>query len=172
MVRPKSPETQKLRERAVELLLSGHTQAEVAKILGRDIRTIQKWVALPEVKVLLEARGKQRKALVQSDPVVLSVVDIRSQVQEILDYRDSQRSFAVEMGAVIQKATAILAKVVEQIEQNPEQVTARTLPQLMRAVADTAEKVSNAWARATGLDDLLEQIGNEPKAVESGEKED
>lgn len=172
MPRPKSPETQKLRERAVELIVAGRTQSEVAKILNRDVRTVQKWLSQPEVKDLLEGRGKQKKALVQSDPVVLNVVDIRSQVQEILDYRDSQHSFAVEMGAVIQKATAILAKAVERIEQNPEEVTARTLPQLLRAVADVAEKVSNSWARATGLDDLLEQVGNEPKAVELGEKED
>src|SRR5919199_4603511 len=154
-------------ETVIRLLNKGKTQAQAAETLGVNIRTVQRWVAMPEVKLRLTAAQKEIKAIAQSDPVVLNVVDIRAQVQEILDYRDSQHSFAVEMGSVIQKATVILLKAVERIEQNPEEVTARTLPQLLRAVADTAEKVSNAWVRAVGLDDLLEQVGNEPKAVES-----
>jgi hypothetical protein len=51
-------------------------------------------------------------------------------------------------------------------------LNARNLPQLLRAVTDAAEKVSNAWIRTTGLDDLLEQVASEPKVVESWQKED
>jgi transposase-like protein len=159
-------------EAVVRLLNNGKTQAQAAEAIGVNIRTVQRWVAQFEVKERLTATQKEIKVIAQSDPVVLSVVDIRSQVQEILDYRDSQQCFAVEMGAVIQKATVILAKAVERIEQNPEEVNARTLPQLLRAVCGAAETVSNAWLRATGLDDLLEQVGNEPKTIESRQEED
>lgn len=159
-------------EIVLKFLNAGKTQAEAANAAGINIRTVQRWVTDPKVKAQLADIQEQTNAIIKCDPVVLGLTDIRLQVQEILNYRDSQRSFALEMGTVVQKATVILAKAVERIEQNPEEVTARNLPQLMRAVSETAERVSNAWAKTTGLDDLLEQIGNEPKAVESSEKED
>lgn len=159
-------------ETVIRLLNKGKTQAEAAQAIGVNIRTVQRWVAQSEVKERLIATQKEVKAIAYSDPIVLSVTDVRAQVQEILDYRDSQRNFAMEMGLVVRKATGILLQAVERIEQNPEEVTARNLPQLLRAVAHTAEVVSNAWVRASGLDDLLEQVGNEPKIIESGEKED
>ncbi|MBW4549296.1 MAG: helix-turn-helix domain-containing protein [Symplocastrum torsivum CPER-KK1] len=157
-------------EAVIRLLNAGKTQTEAAKTLGINLRTVQRWVADPEVKQRLVAAQREVKAIVASDPVVMSVTEIRAQVQEILDYRDSQRNFALEMGRVVQKATLILLNAVERLEENPDEVTIRTIPQLMRAVTDASEKVSSAWARTTGLDDLLEQI-NEPKAIREGSSE-
>ncbi len=159
-------------DKAVRLLNSGKTQAETAKSLGIATRTLQRWLKQPEIGEKVAETRREIKAIAKSDPVVLSVTDIREQVQEILNYRDSQRSFALEMGLVVQKATGILLQAVERLEQNSEEVTARNLPQLLKAVADVGEKVSSAWVRATGLDDLLEELGSEPKAVAQGQEED
>jgi hypothetical protein len=41
----------------------------------------------------------------------------------------------------------------------------------MRALTDAAEKVSNAWARTTGLDDLLESLKDESKSIDAGQTE-
>ena len=157
-------------EAVIRLLNAGKTQSEAAKTIGVNLRTVQRWVAEPEVKQRLAAAQREVKAIVASDPVVLTVTEVRAQVQEILDYRDSQRNFALQMGEVVQKATSILLKAVERIEENPDEVTARTIPQLMRAVTDAAEKVSSAWVRATGLDDVLEEIGSEPKTISQGQE--
>lgn len=157
-------------EAVIRLLNAGKTQTEAAKTIGVNLRTVQRWVAEPDVKQRLAAAQREVKAIVASDPVVMSVVEVRAQVQEILDYRDSQRNFALQMGEVVQRATSILLKAIERIEENPDEVTARTIPQLMRAVTDAAEKVSSAWVRTTGLDDVLEEIGNEPKAISQGQE--
>ena len=143
-------------EIVVKLLSRGKTQAEAAAGAGVSTRTVQRWFADPQLKQRLTDVEQETDAIIKSDPVVLSVTDIRAQVQEILDYRDSQKNFAVQMGTVVQKATLVLLRAVEKLEQNPDEMSARTIPQLMRAVSDAAEKVSNSWSRATGLDDLLE----------------
>lgn len=157
-------------EAVIRLLNAGKTQTEAAKTIGVNLRTVQRWVADPEVKQRLVAAQREVKAIVASDPVVMTVTEVRAQVQEILDYRDSQRNFALQMGEVVQRATSVLLKVVERIEENPDEVTARTIPQLMRAITDAAEKVSSSWIRATGLDDVLEEIGSEPKAISQGQE--
>lgn len=162
------PKPEKTIAKAIRLLHAGKSQKEVASLCGVSLRTVQRWVQESEPE--LQALKSQEKALVASDPVVLSVTDIRAQVQEILNYRDSQRNFALEMGFVVQKTTRVLLKAVEKLEQNPDEISARTIPQLMRAIADASEKISNAWSRATGLDDLLEQI-NEPKTIIEGQEE-
>jgi transcriptional regulator with XRE-family HTH domain len=164
------PKQEKTIGKALRLLHSGKSQKEVSELCGVSLRTIQRWAREKEAD--LQALKVQQKVLVQSDPAVLSVVDIRSQVEEILNYRESQSSFALEMGMVVKKATAVILKAVERLEENPEEVNARNLPQLLRAITDAAERTSSAWARAVGLDDLLEQIGNEPKTVDLGSKDD
>lgn len=154
---------EKLVSKAIRLLHAGKSQQEVAKLCGVSLRTIQRWAS--EKAVELQSLESQEKALIQSDPVVLTVTEVREQVQQILSYRDSQASFANQMGLVVQKSTDVLLRVIERIERNPDEVTARNLPQLMRAVSDASEKVSSAWMRATGLDDLLDQVTNEPKVI-------
>jgi hypothetical protein len=155
----------------VRFLHSGRTQAEAAVAAGVNIRTVQRWVADPEVGARLADLQKQTDAIIKSDPIVLAVADIRSQVQEILDYRDSQRSFALEMGLVVKKATGVILAAVERLEQSPDELNARNLPQLLRAITDASEKVSTSWVRATGLDDVLEELGSERKIVSQGEEE-
>lgn len=158
-------------EIVVKFLGTGKTQSEAAAAAGVNVRTVQRWVTEPEVRAKLSEFQQQTDVIVRSDPVVLTVTDVRAQVQEILNYRNSQRNFALEMGLVVQKATGILLKAVEKLEENPDEISIRSVPQLMRAVADASEKISNAWSRATGLDDLLEQVGNEPKIVSQGQEE-
>ena len=163
------PKQEKNIAKAIRLLHAGKSPKEVANLCGVSLRTVQRWANEREGD--LQALESQEKALVESDPVVLTVTDIRSQVQEILTYRDSQRNFALQMGLVVQKSTAILLKAVERLEENPDEINARTIPQLMRAITDASEKISNAWSRATGLDDLLEQVSNEPKVISQGQEE-
>ena len=163
------PKQEKNIAKAIRLLHAGKSPKEVATLCNVSQRTVQRWAQ--ERQLDLQALESQEKALVESDPVVLSVTHVRSQVQQILEYRDAQRDFALRMGLVVQKATGVLLKAVEKLEQNPDEISARTIPQLMRAVADCSEKISSAWSRATGLDDLLEQLGNEPQIIEPGSEE-
>lgn len=158
----------KIVAKAIRLLHAGESPSQVAKVCGVSLRTIQRWSA--EHGDELKGLKSQEKAIVQSDPMVLSVVQIRQQVQEILDYRDSQRSFALEMGVVVQKATAVLLGAVERLESTPDEISVRSIPPLLKAVVDAADKVSNAWSRSVGLDDLLEQI-NEPKTIKQGSED-
>jgi|GEM_PF-2345766 len=167
---PKKSKAEQI-ETVIRLINAGKTQAAAAVAIGVNIRTVQRWLAEPTVKERLVSIQQEVKEIAKSDPIVLSVTDIRAQVQEILDYRDSQRSFALEMGLVVQKSTTVLLRAVEKLEQNPDELSARTIPQLLRAVADTAEKVSNAWARSTGLDDLLETLRDEPQTISQRETE-
>jgi transposase len=160
------PKQEKNISKAIRLLHAGKSPKEVATLCNVSQRTVQRWAQ--ERQLDLQALESQEKALVESDPVVLSVTHVRAQVQEILEYRDAQRNFALQMGLVVQKATGVLLKAVEKLEQNPDEISARTIPQLMRAVSDCSEKISSAWSRAAGLDDLLEQLGNEPKIVTQG----
>lgn len=156
----------------IRLLNAGKTQAAAATAIGVNTRTVQRWIANPAVKERLVSIQQEASAIAKTDPVVLSVADIRRQVEEIISYRDTQRSFALEMGLVVQKATGILLHAVERLEENPEEVTVRTIPQLMKAITDAAEKVSNSWVRATGLDDVLEELGSEPKVISQGKEAD
>ena len=158
-------------ETVIRLVNAGKTQGQAALAVGVNPRTVQRWLAEPKVKERLVTIQKEAKAIAQSDPVVVSVVDIRAQVEEIRSYRDAQQNFALQMGLVVQKSTAVLLKAVERLEANPDEITVRTLPQLMRAVSDSAEKVSTAWLRATGLEDLLEELGSEPKTISQGQEE-
>jgi transposase len=143
----------------VRFINAGKTQAEAAAAAGVNVRTVQRWLTEPQVKTKLSELQQRTDAIVKSDPVVLSVTEVRQQVSEILQYRESQLTFALEMGQIIQKTSAVLLKAVERLEANPEELSVRSIPPLMRALTDAAEKVSNAWARTTGLDDLLQQIG-------------
>ncbi len=159
-------------EIVVKLLSRGKTQAEAAAAAGVTTRTVQRWFADPQFKQRLAEVEQETNAIIKSDPVVLTVVDIRSQVQELLDYRDSQRSFAVDMGMVVKKSITVLLQAVERLEQNPDEINVRSLPQLMRAIGDLSEKVSSAWSRSVGLDDLLDRVGaNEPQIIEPRSEE-
>ncbi len=167
--KPKRSKAEQI-EMLIRLINSGKTQAAVATAIGINIRTVQRWLSDPAVKQRLVSIQQEASAIAKTDPVVLSVTDIREQVQEILSYRDSQRSFALEMGLVVQKLSGVLLYAVERLQEHPEELTARNLPQLLRAVADVSEKVSSAWVRATGLDDVLEELGSEPKIIGTREE--
>jgi len=167
---PKKSKAEQI-ETVIRFINAGKTQAQAAAAVGVNLRTVQRWLTQPEVKGRLATIQNEARAISQSDPVVVSVVDIRAQVEEILSYRDAQKNFALQMGLVVQKSTTVLLKAVERLEANPDEITVRTLPQLMRAVSDSAEKVSTAWLRATGLEDILEELGSEPKAISQGQEE-
>jgi len=169
--KPKRSKAEQI-EMLIRLINSGKTQAAAATAIGINIRTVQRWLSDPAVKQRLVSIQQEASAIAKTDPVVLSVADIRSQVEQIVSYRDTQRNFALQMGLVVEKSTSILLQAVERLEQNPDEVSARTIPQLMKAITDAAEKVSNAWIRTTGLDDVLEELGNEPKVISQGQEKD
>jgi hypothetical protein len=104
----------------VRFLHAGKTQAEAAVAAGVNIRTVQRWLADSEVRARLTELQQQTEAIVKTDSLVLSVTQVRQQVEEILSYRDSQRFFALQMGSVVQKATGVILAAVERLEQNPE----------------------------------------------------
>ena len=158
-------------DKVLRFLNAGKTQAEAAAAAGVNVRTVQRWLTEPQVKTKLSELQQQTDAIVKSDPVVLSVTEVRQQVSEILQYRESQLTFALEMGLIVQKTSAVLLKAVERLEANPEELSVRSIPPLMRALTDASEKVSNAWARTTGLDDLLENLKDEPQAITQGQTE-
>lgn len=165
--KPKRSKAEQI-EMLIRLLNAGKTQSAAAKAIGVNIRTVQRWLTDPAVKERLISIQQEASAIAKTDPVVLSVVDIKEQAEQILRYRDSQRSFALGMGVVVQKATGILLKAMEKLEQNPDEVSIRAIPQLLRAVTDASQKVSDSWARTTGLDDILEQLRDEPKVISQG----
>jgi hypothetical protein len=168
--KPKKTKAEQI-EMLIRLINAGKTQAAAATAIGVNIRTVQRWLTDPSVKERLASIQQEASAIAQTDPVVLSVVEVREQVGQILNYRDSQLSFAQEMGEVVQRSTRIIKIALDRIEANPDELSVKTLPQLLRAIVDASEKVSTAWSRATGLDDLLEQVGNEPKIISQGQEE-
>ena len=145
-------------EVVVKVLAAGKTQAEAAIAAGVTTRTVQRWILDPQVKQRLAEIQQQTDAIIKSDPVVLTVTEVREQVQQILTYRDCQASFADQMGLVVQKSTSILLQALERIEQNPDELTSRQIPQLLRATVDAFQEVSSAWSRRTGLDDIMERL--------------
>jgi transcriptional regulator with XRE-family HTH domain len=160
---------EKLIEKAIRLLRVGKSQQEVAEICGVSKRSVQRWSSQNSEE--LQNLEFKEKAIIHSDPIVLTVTEVRQQVQEILDYRDFQRTFAVEMGEIVQKTSAVLLRAIERLEANPDELNVRLIPQLMRALTDAAEKTSTAWVRTSGLDGILEELALESKAVKSGSEQ-
>jgi len=158
-------------ETMIRLLNSGKTQTEAAKSLGVNIRTVQRWVAEPDVRNQLAATQKEMKAIVESDPLVLSVTQIRAQVAEILDYRDSQRVFAEKMGRVVLRGLNVLDKAIERLENSPDELSTRHIPGLIKAITDANEKLAHSWERVAGLDDVLETLRDDPQVIAPGETE-
>lgn len=167
MPRPKSNETRKLKERAVRLLADGRTQTEVASILGRNLRTVQKWVADPEFKQQLEAQKLQTTALIQSDPIVLSVTELRLQIDAIVACRNFYRDFATQWTPIIEEASEAIRSSITRLKENPDELTTRTLPALMRSVVDSQKIVGDCWKQSVSLDDLLERLDREPQQINS-----
>jgi hypothetical protein len=164
------PKQEKLIEKAIRLLHAGKSQQEVAKICGVSLRSIQRWSS--QNSEALQNLEFKEKAIIHSDPMVLTVTEVRQQVQEILDYRDFQRTFAIQMGEIVQKTSAVLLKAIERLQENPDELSVRLIPQLMRALTDASEKVSSAWVRTSGLEDILEELGSEPKIISQRQEED
>src|SRR4028118_212422 len=103
-------------DKVLRFLNAGKTQAEAAAAAGINVRTVQRWLCEPEAKAKLMELQQHTDAIVKSDPVVLSVTEVRQQVSEILQYRESQLTFALEMGQIIRKTSAALLKAVERLE--------------------------------------------------------
>ena len=167
---PKKSKAEQI-EAAIRLLNTGKTQAETAAVIGINIRTLQRWVAQPEIKERLVELQQRTNVIVKSDPVVLSVTEIRAQINEILGYRDSQRVFAEQMGGIVHKGMKVLNQAIERLENSPDEVSIRHIPPLMKAIVDANEKLCNSWHRVSGLDDLLETLRDEPKIISQGQEE-
>jgi transposase-like protein len=154
-------------EIVVRFLNAGKTQAEAAAAAGVNVRTVQRWVADPQIKLRLAEFQQQTDAIVKSDPMVLTVTQVREQVQQILSYREAQANFANQMGLVVQKSSAVLLNAIDRIEANPDEFSSKQIPQLLRATVDAFSAVSNAWSRATALDDILERLKADDSEIDS-----
>lgn len=143
-------------DRAIKLLKAGRSQVEVARLVGVSSRTIARWISDPEVQAKL---GKQQGqgALVKAASG-LKPSEIRSQVSEILQYRQFESQSAVELGIILRLATSSIRRALESLQDNPEELSLRLVAPLLRVVLDGSGRVSDCWARAVGLDDLLEAI--------------
>jgi transposase len=168
---PKKPTKAEQLNIVIGLINGGKSQAAAAKAVGLHLRTVQRWLAEPEVRQKLETTRKEVQAIAKADPVVLSLTEIRQQIDEILSYRDSQRRFAVEMGEVVFRAVVVIKKAVERLEINPDEVSIRSIPPLLKAITDASEKVSNSWSRSVGLDGLLDTLKDESQVISQRETE-
>lgn len=143
-----------LTQEAFQLLADGHDKKEVAQKLGVTVRTVQRWTSNKSYQQAIA----ERQLIAAADGVVVEATSIEQQVTDLFDYRDSQRFLALEMGSLASRVSQISKQVIERLEENPEEVSPRLLPQLLRAVAELSEKASSCWARATGLEEVLDAI--------------
>ncbi len=143
-----------LTQEAFHLLADGYDKKEVAQKLGVTVRTVQRWTSNKSYQQAIA----ERQLIAAADGVVVEATSIEQQVTDLFDYRDSQRFLALEMGSLATRVSQISKQVIERLEENPEEVSPRLLPQLLKAVAELSEKASCCWARATGLEEVLDAI--------------
>ncbi len=89
------PKNSTLINKAFKLHRAGKDKAEIARLCKVSLRTVQRWLSDEGLFSELE---EAEKAVIETDPLIFTITEVRAQVQEILDYRDSQKVFALEMG--------------------------------------------------------------------------
>ena len=110
------------------------------------VRTVQRWTSNKGYQQAIE------QLIAVADAAIAEGTSIEQQNAELLDYQDSQRFLALEMGLLASRLSQISKQVLDRMEQKPEEISFRLLPQLLRVIADLSEKASTCWARSTGIE--------------------
>jgi hypothetical protein len=153
----------KLIAKAIRLLSEGKTQTEAAKRCNVSLRTLQRWVASTGTAEGHTAKQADQLVVAANQAVKAALADatVQEQLNDLLDYRNSQKYLALEMGSLASRLSKLSTKAIERLEANPDELSPRLLPHFLRSIADLSEKASNCWARSVGLEDLLEKVGDE-----------
>ncbi len=155
------PKPAKLMAKATRLLTEGHPQDQVAEMLGISTRTLQRWIAAGDVEVKADLLDVAHQAVSE----VLASESIREQISNLIEYRDSQKFLALQMGTLASKLSKITLEAVQTLETNPTEVTPRLIPQYLRAVAELGKAASDCWARSIGLDDLIQKVDDNESEI-------
>ena len=147
-------EVEVLNGKAFNLLDEGWKPQAVALELGVSLRSVQRWIANRNSS----DEGSQVELIAVADRAVVEAASVNQQVGDLLDYRDSQRLLAKEMGSLASRLSSIAGKALDRLEESPEEITPRVLAGILRAIAELSEKSSNCWARSTGLEEVLNAI--------------
>jgi predicted transcriptional regulator len=147
-------EVEVLSGKAFNLLDEGWKPQAVALELGVSLRSVQRWIANRNSS----DEGSQVELIAVADRAVVEAASVNQQVGDLLDYRDSQRLLATEMGSLASRLSSIAGKALDRLEESPEEITPRILAGILRAIAELSEKSSNCWARSTGLEEVLNAI--------------
>ena len=140
--------------KAFNLLDEGWKPQAVALELEVSLRSVQRWIANRDCS----DEGSQAELIAVADRAVVEAASVNQQVGDLLDYRDSQRLLATEMGSLASRLSSIAGKALDRLEESPEEITPRILAGILRAIAELSEKSSNCWARSTGLEEVLNAI--------------
>lgn len=147
-------EINRLSLQAYKLLDEGLDKKTVAKKLGVSVRTIQRWTS----QECYTQKNSARQLINMADETVIEKTDIEEQIKDLIDYQEAQRFLALEMGSLAGHLSLISKRLLKHLEEHPEEISIRLLPQLLRTMAELSEKSSNCWARATGLEEVLNVI--------------
>jgi hypothetical protein len=163
----RSPSKQKkLVESAFHLLDNQYTKRDICNKLGISIRTLQRWIKEGTYESTNDKAQEKLEQISLETIAAVKVVDDNSLVddplQGLTDYMESQRWFAIQLGVLAAKLLPVLQLATEQV--SPEDISVRSLPQLLRAVGDLADNASSCWARATGLEEVLSVFRQQVKS--------
>lgn len=145
MPKRSNQDTRMLAQKAFRLLEDGLSVEEIAKQLKTSTRTIQRWLKddklnTPEVRTQVQL-------------AVLSVNESPiNHTQDIENYHKSQQWLALEMGGLAAKLLPLLKESLEDVR--PQDISPRMIPSLLKTVSELATASSDAWARATGLEQV------------------
>jgi hypothetical protein len=143
-----------LTRRALNLLEEGWKPPAIAQELGVSLRSVQRWLA----KRHFSDEGSQAELATFADRTVVEAMSVDQQFGDLLDYRSSQLLLATQMGSLAGRLSLIAGKALDRLEESPEEVTPRLLAGILRSIGELSEKSSNCWARATGLEEVLNAI--------------
>ncbi|NJL80976.1 MAG: helix-turn-helix domain-containing protein [Richelia sp. RM2_1_2] len=144
---------------AFQLLDKGFPPKEVATTLNVSLRTLQRWIKQENYQcpsdrtnsALVEVTN--RPIEIDFDRVETVGVEATGELQE---YYESQRMLAIQMGELTRLLTPKVKAVIEL--SNPADIPIRSIPSLTKAITDLANASSDCWARATGLEEVLNVI--------------
>lgn len=157
------PKAEKLMAKATRFMTEGYSQDKVAEMLGISTRTLQRWIAAGDVEVKPDLLDVAHEVVNE----VLASESIKVQITNLLEYRDSQKFLALQMGSLATKLSKITLEAVQTLETNPTEVTPRLIPQYLRAVAELGKAASDCWARSVGLDDLIQKVDNDSEITQT-----
>lgn len=160
-----------LRDKAKRLLAKGTSKSEVARRCNVSRKTVQRWSQEPDFIEAIE-NGVEEELIESADTQVMlatTLSDITTKIHDLLAYRDTQRSLAEGMEDLATKMLPVCNSLVERLEREPEQVTIRMLPQLIKAIGELTKVSSDCYARATGIEPRIrEELQIESTARETG----